>query len=135
MRLRILALLVCLGTPLSSLFAQRKVDPAFQGERIYAIVPMVGAGTARDPRRPLFAPVHGERSAITGFTFQISDDGRSALIELIARDKQAFQSLLTANRADVKVFERGKSTIADLEREFRKVKSGFEGGKFLGGAR
>jgi hypothetical protein len=115
--------------------AQPKVDPAFQGERIYAIVPMVGAGTARDPKRPLFAPVHGQQSSITGFSYQVSDDGKTALVELIARDKRAFQPLLTANRADVKVFERGKATITDLEREFRKVKPGFDGGKFIGGAR
>jgi len=79
--------------------------------------------------------VHGQASAITGFSFQVSDDGKTALVELIARDRQAFQGLLTANRADVKVFERGKATIAELEREFKKVKPGFDGGKFVGGAR
>jgi hypothetical protein len=119
MRFPMCSLVVCLAATLSStLPAQRKVDPAFQGERIYAIVPMIGAGTARDPKRPLFAPIHGEQTAIVGFSYQLSDDGKTALVELIAHDKRAFQSLLSANRADVKVFERGKATIADLEREF-----------------
>ena len=65
MRFTMLAVVVCLIPP--ALLGQRKVDPVFQGERIYAIVPMVGAGTASDPRRPLFAPVHGQASAaLTG---------------------------------------------------------------------
>jgi hypothetical protein len=72
---------------------------------------MVGAGTASDPRRPLFAPVRGQASATTGFSFQVSDDGKTALVALIARDRQAFQGLLTANRADVKVFERGRRRL------------------------
>ena len=100
-----------------------------------AIVPMVGAGTAQDPRRPLFAPIPGERSAISGFTYQISDDGRSALVQFVARSRADFQSLLSAARADVRVFERGKATLDEVQTEFRKVKAGFDVRQFVGGVR
>lgn len=36
--------------------AQPRVPLQSQHERVIAIVPMVGAGTPDDPRRPLFAP-------------------------------------------------------------------------------
>jgi hypothetical protein len=50
MRFPMCSLVVCLAATLSStLPAQRKVDPAFQGERIYAIVPMIGAGQLAIP--------------------------------------------------------------------------------------
>jgi len=100
-----------------------------------AIVPMAGAGTASDPKRPLFAPLPGEKSAISGFTYQISDDGQTALVQFVARSRADFQSLLSANRADVKVFERGKATLDEVQTEFRKVKAGFDVRQFVGGVR
>jgi hypothetical protein len=36
--------------------AQPRVDSGNLYERILAVVPMTGAGTFEDPRRPLFAP-------------------------------------------------------------------------------
>lgn len=96
---------------------------------------MVGAGTARDPRRPLFAPLPGERTAISGFTYQISDDGQSALVQFVGRSRADFGAVFSANRADVKVFERGKATLAEVETEFRKVKPGFDVRQFVGGGR
>lgn len=93
---------------------------------------MVGAGTAGDPRRPLFAPLPGERSAISGFTYQISDNGQSALVQFVARSRADFQSLLAAARADVKVFERGKATLDEVQAEFRRVKAGFDVRQFAG---
>lgn len=96
---------------------------------------MVGAGTASDPRRPLFAPLPGERSTISGFTFQISDDGQTALVQFVGRQRIDLQTILSANRADVRVFDRGKATLAEVEIEFRKVKPGFDVRQFVGGGR
>ncbi|MBI4910106.1 MAG: hypothetical protein HY820_41195 [Acidobacteria bacterium] len=102
-------------------------------------MPMVGAGTARDPKRPLLAPAHGENAAtgtaISGFRVWLSDDGRTALVEIKARDARAFAPFLTANRADVKTFERGKSQLADVAREFQKVKPSFSVNQLAGGLR
>ena len=118
---------------------QRNVDVAHQGERIYAVVPVVGAGTARDPKRPLLAPGHGEnaanRTAVTGYRVWMSDDGKTALVELKAQDARAFAPFLQANRPDVKTFERGKSQLADVVREFQKVKPSFSVEQLAGGLR
>ena len=70
---------------------------------------MVGTGSVRDPKRPLFVPapalprgtpvidrtkpVDADFTAITGFSYHLSDDGKYALVEFIARDPQAFQEI------------------------------------------
>jgi hypothetical protein len=38
-------------------FAQYRVDPRYQHERVYAVVPSVGKGTAEDPVRPAHLPL------------------------------------------------------------------------------
>ena len=57
--------------------AQPRVDPRNTYERLLCVAPMVGAGTAADPRRPAFAPLPGQASAsregILAFTYQVSD--------------------------------------------------------------
>ena len=52
-------LLAIIANP-SILLAQaqfRKVDPQLTHERIIAIVPMVGAGTAKNPKHPVVDPL------------------------------------------------------------------------------
>ena len=74
-------LLAIIAIP-SLLMAQaqfRKVDPQLTHERIIAIVPMVGAGTAKNPKHPLFSDLEG----LTGFTAELSDDGRFVLVEFV----------------------------------------------------
>ncbi len=136
-RLYLIPAYLCLIATPALLLAEKKVDDAFLGERLILIVPMVGAGTGQDPKRPLYAPLPGSASTngISGFSFQLSDDGRFALVELIAPNRQAFKDILAAKRADVVVFERGKATLADVEKEFKKYKPSFDVTKFGGGAR
>jgi hypothetical protein len=59
------------------------VDPSNLYERIVAIVPMVGAGTAANPKRPLLVDMPGVRA----FGSDISADGKWALVEIVARDR------------------------------------------------
>ncbi len=114
--------------------AQRRIDARHVGERILAIVPMTGAGTPTDPRRPMFAPLPNRpvppRSEsfpeILAFSYQLSDDGRFALVEFVARDRRAFANILNAGRPDVKVFDKSRSTRAEVEAEFRKYKRDFD---------
>ncbi len=97
-------------------------------ERVLCVVPLIGAGTPDDPRRPMFAPVPGQAPSgegILAFGFQLSDDGQRALVEFVARDRAAFAEILRANRSDVKAFERDKSKREDVEREFRKHRKDF----------
>ncbi len=98
---------------------------------------MVGRGTPDDPRRPLYAPVPNPRAApsrqgIIAFSYQLSDDGKFALVELVAANRAAFAAILADRRPDVKVFEKGKARREDIEREFRKYKRDFQLDRFRG---
>jgi hypothetical protein len=70
---------------------QRRVDPKNTYARIICVVPIVGNGTNNDPKRPQYAPwppptaaQARSRSTILAFSQQVSDDGKFALLELVA---------------------------------------------------
>ncbi len=108
--------------------AQHRVDMRNTHERVLCVVPMIGAGTPEDPRRPMFAPIPGaktgdDRPGIIAFSYQLTDDGQHAIVEFVARDREGLREILDARgRSDVKVFERGRHKRDDIEREFRKHK-------------
>ncbi|MDX2181575.1 MAG: hypothetical protein SFV18_18415 [Bryobacteraceae bacterium] len=118
------------------------MEPQQAYERIICIVPIIGAGTPEDPRRPMFAPADpakerieriraggdSERpdSGIMAFTFQESDDGRRAIVEFVARSQEAFRPIMNSGRADVRVFRRGRVARAELLTELRRVKRDFD---------
>ena len=133
MRLAALALICTLP---AGLFAQqRKVDLQHMYERVICIVPMIGAGTPDDPRRPMFAPPQPDpngRSGIIGFSYELSDNGKFALVEFVAHDVAALSDILSGEHSDVKAFEKGKAGKADIESEFRKYKKNFDLNKFRG---
>lgn len=94
-----------------------------------AIVPTTGKGTFADPIRPQFAPLPTAlntkaRSGILGFSFVLSDDGKYALVEYVARDHSAIQPILAT--PSVKSFSKGKDTRASIEAEFKKYKKDFD---------
>src|ERR1700691_4465124 len=76
--------------------AQRSVDPRNTYHRVICVVPMIGSGTAADPKRPLYAPAPGIAlpNGIIGFTQVPSDDGKSAIVEFVARNRSAFHAIL-----------------------------------------
>ncbi len=61
-------------------------------------------------------------TGIIGFTAQISDDRKFALVEMVARDRAAFKDILADRNPNVKVFEKGKATRAEVLAEFQKYK-------------
>jgi hypothetical protein len=100
----------------SLFFAQRRVDPKYTYSRVIAIVPIVGSGTASDPRRPQYAPLLStgpNQAGIIGYMQQLSNDGKLALVEFVARDRSAFSAILADKT--IKVFIKGK----DKERRHR----------------
>ncbi len=101
----------------------RKVDPHFTHERIIAIVPMVGAGTAKDPKRPLFSDLPG----ITGFTAELSDDGRTALVEFVAKDRSQLNGLVNSGQRLERKDSPGKDAILQ---EFKTYKRNFKPDRF-----
>jgi len=123
-----------------TLRAQEKVDAGLAYNRIWVVCPMIGSGKGNDPKRPLFAPSPAEfqaavrsaratpsksRDGILAMQFQVSDDGKTALVEMVAVNADALKPILSSKAAGVKVFQRGKNTQAEVEAEFRKYKANF----------
>jgi hypothetical protein len=117
-------------------FAQHRTDPRQMYERIWVIAPMVGSGkSSTDPVRPLYAPAQRPSAnaqqlkqnppGIIAFGYQLSDDGKFALCELVAKDRQAFAAILADKRPDIRVFERGKAKKEEIEAAFRQYKKDF----------
>ena len=107
---------------------QRSVDPRNLHKRLLCVVPMIGAGTWTDPKRPMYAPAPAQmnptsRTGIIGFTHVLSDDGQSALVEFVARDASAFDHILADK--SITSFRKGKDKREDIEAEFRKHKKDF----------
>lgn len=112
------------------MLAQHKVGPRNSYERIYCILPLVGAGTTDDPQRPKYAPVSHlqdstSRKGILAYTWRRSDDGKFALVEFVAQDKAAFKEILTDTDANVKVFVKGQNSRAEIEGELKKLRKNF----------
>jgi hypothetical protein len=111
--------LAAIGVFASLLYAQNKgvinpqhVPPSMMYHRVFAVVPLQGTGKAGDPVRPMFVarpparpqkgapapatPSKGpsDRSGVLGYQMQLSDDGKSALVEYVVASPTAFQALL-----------------------------------------
>ena len=113
----------------SLFFAQRRVDPKYTYSRVIAIVPIVGTGTASDPRRPQYAPLlstgpNPNQAGIIGYMQQLSNDGKLALVEFVARDRSAFSAILADKT--IKVFIKGKDKKGDIELELKKYRRDFD---------
>ena len=65
------------------------------------------------------------RDGILAFSWVPSDDGQFAIVEFVARDRAAFQPVTAANRADVRVFQKGRDSRTDIETEFRRHRQSF----------
>jgi len=133
--------LVLLSLP--AVFAQNRVSPEMMYHRVWAIVPLTGSGKPDDPKRPMFTPSpaeqaaklqKGDRSGVIGYSMQLSDDGKFALVEFVGATPTDLQFIVTSTAVGVKAFERGKATKAQIEAEFQKYKAGFTVSSFTGQA-
>jgi hypothetical protein len=132
--------LTCLSALIAPLSGQPPVNPRQMYERIMVVVPLVGTGTLDDPKRPMYAPAPSSavpagtaastpaRTGIIAFTHVLSDDGKVALCEFVARDRSAFNAILADPTA--KSFAKGVHSRADAEAEFKKYKKDFDIDKF-----
>lgn len=112
----------------STALAQRAVDPRYTYNRVIGVVPLVGAGTPADPKRPQYAPLVSDPNAIAAFYFEPTDDGNSAVVEFVAQNRSAFAALL-ANRA-LTLFEKGRVPKAQIETAIRRARKDFDLDKF-----
>jgi hypothetical protein len=107
----------------------KRVDPTDTYFRIICVVPLVGTGKRLDPVRPDYVPVHQPGNAyhtgIISWTQVPSDDGKHAIVEMVAIDRSAFQAILADKRPDVLVFQHGKNTQAQMEAGIQQYKKGF----------
>jgi len=127
-RRRLYGAFLCLFAASTALFAQHPVDPRNMYERVLVVVPLVGKGTLADPKRPLYAPMPSamnpaSRTGILGFTHVMSDDGKFALVEFVARDRSAFKDILADTT--LKPFIKGVHKREDVLTEFQKYKKDF----------
>ncbi len=111
--------------------AQRKVDARHLYDRIYAAVPMTGAGTYADPKRPLFTPAQmssTNRTGLIAWHYETSDDGKVALVELVFASKAAMTGAFSTLQVVplLQSFQKGKDNGEDIERAFRGFKRDFK---------
>jgi len=139
-------LLLALGFVCSLAPAQHRVDSRNLYERVLAVVPMIGSGTIADPIRPAYAPVPGTspiatpvatdvtstagspglippRQGILAYSYVTSDDGKFALVELVAADRAAFKDLFADTT--VTTFLKGRDSIDTAVAAFSKLKTNF----------
>jgi hypothetical protein len=112
--------------------SQPHVDAGLLRDRVLAVVPLVGKGTWDDPKRPMFAPIPSQqaptdRSGVIAYQHLMSDDGKFALVEFVFASHPALTQVLSAAAAapNVKAFERGKHTQAEIEATFKQYKKSF----------
>jgi hypothetical protein len=127
MNQRIAAGLLMLAAAVS---AQHRVDPRNTYHRVICVVPLVGAGTAQDPRRPLYAPTPGSASpdGIVAFTQVPTDDGKSAIVEFVVKSRKALQTILADTT--ITTFEKGAQSASAIEAALKVFKRDFDIEKF-----
>ncbi len=123
--------------------AQRRVDPRNIYHRVITVVPYVGQGSVADPKRPQYAPLPAAVTgslqgagpvatgptaapatpAIIGYMHIPSDDGKFALVEYVARDMAAFQTIMSDT--SLTVFVKGRDSKATIEAALQKYKKNF----------
>jgi hypothetical protein len=106
-------------------------------ERAYAVVPMIGKGTVEDPSRPMFAPVRGgvrkgdgTEPELLSYSYQVSDDGKFALVEFVSATRAGLRPILESKAAGVVAFEYGRHPKVEIEAAFRGKKRDFDFAKF-----
>lgn len=127
--IRAAAIAVSLSAMAITTYGQPRVDPRNTYERVMAVVPIIGTGTAGDFKRPMYAPTLGDMhsnlgTGIIGFTYVESDDHTLALAEFVARDRTALLPIL--NDPSIKAFLKGRDKRADIEKEFKLHKKDFD---------
>lgn len=112
--------------------AQHRVDPRNSCHRIIAVVPMVGKGTTDDPRRPQYVPWPPAKpepaTDIIAFSHLVSDDGRFALVEFVARNRAAFRTIL--GDRTVLSFEKGRDSKLNIENALKPFRRDFSLDRF-----
>jgi len=131
--MRLLFLLFVLVFPACSpLSAQKGTSPRYGQERLLIVCPLIGDGSYANPRRPMFTPSRGQTTQFTGFHWVLADNGRLAIVEITAKSRAAFISILSDRTPEVRVFDRARDKKDDVERELKLLKRDFTLERFAG---
>jgi hypothetical protein len=118
--------------------AQHSVDPKNLYHRIICVTPLTGSGTATDPVRPKYAPwpmpvpqvttatlaaAIQPQGDIIAFSYVLSDDGKSAIVEFVARSRAAFSPILADS--SIQTFEKGVVNNSAIEAAMQKYRKAF----------
>jgi hypothetical protein len=115
---------------LNLLGQQHAVDPANRYYRVIALVHLIGTGKLGDPIRPEYVPAASaseavSRDGVIAWSSQPTDDGKMAIVHLVAVNHHAFDTLLADKRPEIKVFELGQHQPAAIELALGLLKKGF----------
>ena len=123
-RIRLVSLII-LGF-VSAAFAQHAVDPTQRYHRLVCLVHLTGSGKAGDEIRPEYVPAAvTARDGIIAWSMQTSDDAKMAIVQYVAVNRHAFDTILADKRPEVRVFEIGVDNPKAIEAELKKFKKDF----------
>ena len=111
-----------------ALFAQHAADPAQRYFRLICLVHLTGNGKKGDPALPEYVPKAGDapsRDGIIAWSSQLTDDGKMAIVHLVAANHHAFDAILADKRPEIKVFEIGKDDPGSIESALKGAKKDF----------
>jgi len=134
--------LLCAMTVVLCLNAAAQPGGNLKFQHIIAVVPMVGAGTYSDPKRPMFCPSPAEMSALTeggkrpwllSYHLELGDDGETAIVEFTGPDRPSLNVILQSTDPRVTIYEPNKISLDSLKQALQKVKATFDLERFHGG--
>ena len=96
------------------------VPQRMQYHRFICLVPLVGTGKPDDPVRPEYTPAtnpsgEASRDGVLAWSSQMTDDGKMAIVHLVASNPLVFDRLRADKRHDIRVFEVGKTLLSKLD--------------------
>ena len=134
--LRRIAAHVCILCAVATLAFSQSREHGSRGEHLIAVVPMIGAGTPSDPRRPMFVPnpndvsaamASGQPPSFLAIHFVMTDDGKNAIVEFVGKDRPALKQIIAAGKTGaVQVFDPHAASQADTAIQLRKLKADFD---------
>jgi hypothetical protein len=106
---------------------QRAADPTVRYHRIVALVHLTGSGKHGDPIRPEYVPQSAAgRNGILAWSFQLTDDRKMAIVHMVASNRHAFDAILADARPEIRVFEIGKHSTAEIQGALGKYAAAFD---------
>jgi hypothetical protein len=87
------------------------------------------ANPAEQSQKPTLAAA-SSRPGILAWSMLESDDGTMAIVQLVAADRRAFDSIFADKRPEIRVFEIGRDKPEAIQSELRKFRKDFDLQKF-----